>query len=383
MHKMFLNENKDLSVSYETYRSIFCTDFNISFGYPRTDTCSACDEYLAKVKAMEMEKKGTNDSSRSTLLDRELQKLHVENKVHKLKAATFYERKRISRIKSRNTENSIESICIDYGKNLPVPNIQTNDTYYKRQLSEYLFNIHVLASSESIFYMYPETEGKKGSDDVCSLLHHYVYNFMREGTKHLNIFCDSCSGQNKNFTMFRFLHHLVHVEKKLQSVMVTFPVRGHSYLESDKNIGLIKTATRTEVPEDWLEVIKDARQKPMPFKVVNVDRTFFRSWTSHLNTAYAKKSTFLSRPIKELKITNSDTKIYFRSTYNGVWERASIAGRNKQNSKKVLHANEFVLPGPAYEDILPISAEKYQDLQDLKRFCSPKAAEYFSNIKHK
>lgn len=62
---------------------------------------------------------------------------------------------------------------------------------------------------------------------------HFIYNFMTKTTKHLRIFCDSCSGQNKNFTMFRFLYLLVHVEKKLDSVTMTFPVRGHSYLEND------------------------------------------------------------------------------------------------------------------------------------------------------
>lgn len=76
---------------------------------------------------------------------------------------------------------------------------------------------------------------------------------MTKTTKHLRIFCDSCSGQNKNFTMFRFLYHLVHVEKKLDSVMMTFPVRGHSYLENDKNMGLIKyKKAKVEIPDDWI-----------------------------------------------------------------------------------------------------------------------------------
>lgn len=381
MHVMFLEANNGISVSYETYRTIFCKDFNIAFGYPRTDTCSACDEFTAKSKSLESEKNGTNDPIRTALLDHDILKLYTENKLHKLKASTFYERKRIARILSRNARNATEAVCLDYGKNLSVPNIQTNDAYYKRQLSEYVFNIHVLGSSRSIFYLYPETEGKKGSDNVCSLLHHFVYNFMSDGTKHLEIFCDSCSGQNKNFTMFRFLHHLVHIEKKLESIKITFPIRGHSYLECDKNMGLVKTTTRTEVPEDWLQIFKDARQKPMPFDVVEVDRSFFRSWTTHFETIYAKKSTFPARPIKELKITKTDTKILFRSTYNGMWEKVSIAGRKKRSHVN-LQEKEFILPGFAYEDALPISAEKFKDLQALKKFCSPEAAEYFTNIKH-
>lgn len=35
-------------VSYETYRTIFNRDFNISFGNPHTDSCSCCDVYKAQ-----------------------------------------------------------------------------------------------------------------------------------------------------------------------------------------------------------------------------------------------------------------------------------------------------------------------------------------------
>lgn len=59
-----------------------------------------------------------------------------------------------------------------------MPNITTNDVYYKRQLSVYIFNIHVLSTGDSIFYIYPETIGHKGSDEVCSFLHHFFYNIF-------------------------------------------------------------------------------------------------------------------------------------------------------------------------------------------------------------
>ncbi|CAH1108947.1 unnamed protein product [Psylliodes chrysocephalus] len=67
---------------------------------------------------------------------------------------------------------------------------------------------------------------------LCSII--LSYNFLDPLVTELQIFCDSCSGQNKNFTMFRFLHHLVNIERRLQKIKVTFPIRGHSYLECDK-----------------------------------------------------------------------------------------------------------------------------------------------------
>lgn len=40
---------------------------------------------------------------------------------------------------------------MDFGKNVSLPNITTNDIYYKRQLSMYSFNIHILSSQQSYF----------------------------------------------------------------------------------------------------------------------------------------------------------------------------------------------------------------------------------------
>lgn len=56
MYKLYLDANESQNhVSYETYRTIFNTEFNISFGYPRTDTSSACDEFTMKAKALRAE----------------------------------------------------------------------------------------------------------------------------------------------------------------------------------------------------------------------------------------------------------------------------------------------------------------------------------------
>lgn len=57
MYELFIKQNQDVKVSYDYYRKIFLTEFNISFGYPRVDTCSTCDEFNSKVKSLEIESK--------------------------------------------------------------------------------------------------------------------------------------------------------------------------------------------------------------------------------------------------------------------------------------------------------------------------------------
>lgn len=67
---------------------------------------------------------------------------------------------------------------MDFGRNLQVPDISTSEVYFKRQLSFYVFNVHVLSTGVSVFYTYDQTEGKKGADDVVSMLNHFICNYL-------------------------------------------------------------------------------------------------------------------------------------------------------------------------------------------------------------
>jgi hypothetical protein len=223
MFNMFKEANSDVTISYETYRTAF-KKFNISFGYPRSDTCSICDKFLAEMKALEQ---------RTETSETEKRKLTVLNDIHKKKAQEFYNRKRNAKAKAKSNIE-YEAIAMDFQKNVPLPNITTNDVYYKRQLSMYSFNIHILSTGRSAFYTYPETVAKKGSNDVVSFLYHFAYNILDERVNHFEIFCDSAGGQNKNYLVFKFIHYLVHHRKRFNSVKITFPIRGHSYMECDK-----------------------------------------------------------------------------------------------------------------------------------------------------
>lgn len=271
-------------------------NFNISFGYPRTDTCSTCDQYLSKIKCLENELSSKTVADEQKHLNTEIRNLTTENRVHKARAQEFYNRKKKSKFASRK-DKSQESICMDFGKNFPLPNISTNDVYYKRQLSVYLFNIHTLSTSESVFYVYPETIGKKGRDDVCSLLFHFLHNQLDSQVRKLEIFCDSCGGQNKNYSVFRFLH------QRQDYVKVTFPIRGHSYMENDKNMGIINTKAKVEILEELCELVHSSRCKPSPFIVVEIDQqnqTIFSQWTQQLTAHYRKKCPFKTRPLRNI-----------------------------------------------------------------------------------
>ncbi|CAH1114871.1 unnamed protein product [Psylliodes chrysocephalus] len=94
MYKMYCQLQNSKNLSYETNRSLFNKEFNISFGYPRTDTCSTCDEFLAKIRCLETEKREQKNAEDVIKIEKKIKDLRTENKVHKRKAATFYESRR-------------------------------------------------------------------------------------------------------------------------------------------------------------------------------------------------------------------------------------------------------------------------------------------------
>ncbi|KAL1509988.1 hypothetical protein ABEB36_004648 [Hypothenemus hampei] len=184
------------------------------------------------------------------------------------------------------------------------------------------------------------------------------------------------------FHVPNLLHYVVHVEKKLHSIKITFPIRRHLYLECDIDFGLINQKSRAEVPGDWVEVFKSGRVKPMLFEVVEVEQSFFRNWTSFFEKRYRRKCPFPIRPIRELKILKEHPGlIFYRNTFKGVWQSSPVIDKKFKPNRKCKDG-EFELPDYLYNKVLPISQPKWENLQDLKKFCGPETQKYFENIQY-
>lgn len=167
--------------------------------------------------------------------------------------------------------------------------------------------------------------------------------------------------------------------KRLKLIKITYPIRGHSNLECDKNTALIKKKTRCEIPEDWCQEVECSRVKPTPFVVVRVEDepTTIKSWTEFLDFFYEKKLSFPTRPIREIMFEQSHTVlIRFRTSFNGAWEqvplkkfvmkktrqlpfpltekqyhKVELEEKRKLVSEQIknLEEGEIILPEPAYK----------------------------------
>lgn len=189
----------------------------------------------------------TEGGKRGNLL-KKFQKLTIENKLRKKKNNIFFDRKKKCRERAKK-ELNFEAVVFNFQKNMPVPNISNKNVCCKRHLSAFLSNVHVLSTEESIFYGYDHTIGG-GADDVVSMMHYFVISVLGK------------------IRTLQCLHYIVYKCRRLDSVTVTFPERGYSYVECDRNMAPIPKKVISEVPSDLYEIIENARIKSSPFKVV-------------------------------------------------------------------------------------------------------------------
>lgn len=81
-------------------------------------------------------------------------------------------------------------------------------------------------------------------------------------------YSDGCGGQNKNHTVIFYFFDL-HKRGIYETLDHKFLVRGHTYLENDRDFAQIEKRKKRSVvylPEDWSSVIREANLRK-PFEV--------------------------------------------------------------------------------------------------------------------
>lgn len=254
MHKLYIEDCKSKNledkfvVKLSSYNKIFCTKFNLSFGTPRSDTCSICDSG-----------QNTEEHTESFKMAFEMQKLDRQKPV--LNKKTCY-------------------ITMDLQQTMPLPKLSTNKAFYLRQMWYYNFGVHCVTSSESVPYFFNWTEdmANKGSVEIASCLYRFCHLLkdQNEDITHLIIWSDSCAGQNKNFNII-CLYQLLVLNGTFDIIEHKFPEVGHSYLDSDRDFGRIEKKIRKHeniyVPEQYSNIIKSASTKNA--MTINMENYFY------------------------------------------------------------------------------------------------------------
>lgn len=224
-----------------TYRNIFCTEYNLSFGVPRSDVCSRCEN--------------ENDE------------VDIQN--HKVSAKEAYDLMKDDRAVCKSEEGKLYC-TIDIQQTMPLPKMPVGEAFYLRQIWLYNLGIHLASKDKNHAVMCTWTEdvAKKGSFEVSCALH-YLAMWLKSTSenntiKHLIVWSDSCSGQNKNFNLICQYQYMI-LKQYFDVIEHKFPVVGHTYMDSDRDFGRIEKALRKHekiyTPEEYRNIIKKNSSK--------------------------------------------------------------------------------------------------------------------------
>ena len=96
----------------------------------------------------------------------------IEKEVHIRKEEVFYTDLK-SFVQKSKLDKEIELLSFDFQQNMPLPHIPCGEVFYKSQIWVYNFCIYSGKTGKSYHYMYDESTGKKGQNNVISFIDYF------------------------------------------------------------------------------------------------------------------------------------------------------------------------------------------------------------------
>lgn len=359
------------TVSEWKFRQIFNTEFNLSFARLKVDTCGTCDRIDAQIRS--------NDRCSEQLEVEKQEHLHLVEKISKQMEGNMKH--------GRDPQNKTEILIFDLQRALEMPVIQTGEAYYKRQL--WFYNLCIYDAVRRIGYMYVwnESIASRGSQEIASCLYKHFSEHIPKDTRKVILLSDTCSGQNRNIKISLMLKNLLSSwgHENLQSIEQQFYVSGHSYNDCDRSFGLIEMQKRVTqdifIPDQWINVIRQAKKKEPHFVVVEMRQEDFYS------------SDLLQRLIVNRKKTVSGEKINWFKIQKIIYEKENpfllkIVDYGSELPRTVsLHkrgsTNKFgIVLNRMYPNGRCITKQKYDDLQILSKNIPEKYRDFYRSLKY-
>ena len=385
MHRLYLSKyeptaDESYVVKEWLYRKIFNEDFNLGFGYPRSDTCQLCDE-------LQM-------ASASTTCETQRNELSLKLAEHQLKASQAYQLLRNDTDLSKS-DPDLHVITFDLQQNLPVPTLTHSAMFYLRQLWVYNFGIHMCNSGSAVMCVWNECVAGRGSCEIVSCFRQYLSTVRTSATR-LVCYSDSCFGQNKNFTMICFWNSLI-LQGQFEQIDHKYLVRGHTYLPNDRDFSHIekrKATAQVFLPNQWEDVITSARQKN-PYQVQRMTADLFFDY-SVLEKQYTKRKQDTSKkPVLISKvtwmnfgqtITKANGQEVVEKHPNEVWLRYSYDESEKWSKLSLLKGRQKTRPN--VDVSLPcmhpnghaINPKKIADLQKMVPYLPPEHRQFYLDL---
>jgi hypothetical protein len=248
-----------------------------------------------------------------------------------------------------------------------------------------------LLSEKGSMFMYSENFALKGPNETISILNYYFSNKIKNTVKKLYIFSDNCFAQMKSRYLWLFYDILVK-NSIYEEINLIYPIVGHSYLDCDRDFGLIEKLRlkvhKIALPQEWVNLVKSANKKNS-FEVIYVNHPLTNDLmpdSSEICTIYEYKNIFDNHlksnlahltEVRRMKFTKNNIKISLDLAKEPDLELI-LYKKNSDNNIGINQLNSEIRP--AYNDFLPISKAKYENIKMLLNYITlPLNATFYSD----
>ena len=272
MHKDFTEKHSSVSVCYETYRKIV-TEMNISFAKLGEEECELCLLYNEHKHYSDSE----NPNSCSQCADwRE-----------------HNERARLARkhyISDKDIQCNASSVFLstDMQKIVMLPAMPgVKSAVFTRRLVAFHQTFAPLGSRSKRLratgVIWHEALAGRNAEDVASAFMKFIQCDKFRDCKQFVIWCDNCSGQNKNWTLYTTLCFAVNHPGGPDHITLRYLERGHTFISADSfHASVEKTMKQKGNVYDFADFSDSISKNGWPLEMQSTD---FVDWPNGSSSA--------------------------------------------------------------------------------------------------
>ena len=344
-------------------KSFFCklfNQYNVGIYAPKTDSCQFCDAVTAKMKQCKAEEKLEIEEN----LDLHLQL--AKKATDSLNEAT----------NEAKMSSSLLVFTFDVQKNLLLPRLQPSVVLQKQQLCMFRVGFNNIKNSEGYMAMWPETEGKGGSNEICSSILSFLDSIATSTVRRVKTFSDEIGRQIGNMSIICFFMWVCDT-RGFDTWEHTFMETGHSNLPSERDFSIIERKARGRElysKEDWISFTKKSMAKRC-FQVVDMSDKFLDidslvSYENYSNDETTGEMDINFMQLKSFTICRNSSIVSYRTSTGGPYQFECRLMKCEPHGPQSCNTKD------------PISKEKFTDLQSLLPYIPPVYHEFYNNLPH-
>ena len=197
------------------------------------------------------------------------------------KDATYAEHKHDQELRSENSD--VLCVSFDLQKVLNTPYGDSVLLFYSRKYAVYNFSLYESVTRRGFCFLWGEAEAKRGASEISTCLYRWLTSVDKlELAKTVILYCDCCSGQNRNRTVLAMLRYALVNCNYIDAVQLKFLLPGHTYMPVDSIHATVEHFVRKRIvwaPSEWATVIRSARIDPEPYTVITMTNDSFLNWS--------------------------------------------------------------------------------------------------------